>query len=104
MRILSDSKFSPKEYKHIRPRVYPGQIPSYIEVNTQDFYRFFAFVKGKTVPFPLLCSVESTGKVKQAVVYLKKIIVLMSEKRGLGGVKGLDRGCRTNNISVAIYC
>ena len=60
MKILSDSKFSPKEYKHLRPRVYPGQIPSYIEINTQDFYRLFAFVKGKTVPFPLLCSVRST--------------------------------------------
>ena len=40
------------------------------------------------------------GKAKQAHVYFKKNIVLMSEKRGLGGVKGaadtLDRGYRTN--------
>ena len=43
------------------------------------------------------------GKAKQADVYLKKNIVLMSGKRGLGGVKGvtdtlikLDRGYRTN--------
>ena len=46
--------FHQKSLKHLRPRVYPGQIPSYIEVNTQDFYRL-----GKTVPFPLLCSIRS---------------------------------------------
>ena len=47
------------------------------------------------------------GKAKQAGVYLK-IIVLMSEKRGLGGVKDvadtlvdLDRGYRTNKI---LFC
>ena len=48
-------------------------------------------------------SMTKQGKAKQADVYFKKIIVLMSEKRGLGGVKGvadtlieLDRGYMTN--------
>ena len=49
------------------------------------------------------------GKVKQADVYLKKI-VLMSKKRGLGGVKGvadtladLDRCYRTNYRSFSFW-